>query len=230
MFRTALRNVLAHKARLLMTVLAVMLGVAFVSGTLVFTATASSDAYRASSDRRATSTSPSPSPPKSDRRRRRRPERTSTPAPLTRAGQAPRRRRPPPAGVDGFAAVADTDGKPLGNGTSSPRRQLRPGGGRQGRPLPAVAEARGPTGTHEVALDDAHRRPRAATRSATPCASARQGAVLTTPSAASSAPTTPRSPPAAASTLFDTATAQKLFLEPGHYDEHRTHGRTRHLT
>lgn len=39
MFRTALRNVLAHKARLLMTVLAVMLGVAFVSGTLVFTDT-----------------------------------------------------------------------------------------------------------------------------------------------------------------------------------------------
>lgn len=39
MFRTALRNVLAHKARLLMTVLAVVLGVAFVSGTLVFTGT-----------------------------------------------------------------------------------------------------------------------------------------------------------------------------------------------
>lgn len=39
MFRTALRNVLAHKARLLMTVLAVMLGVAFVSGTLIFTDT-----------------------------------------------------------------------------------------------------------------------------------------------------------------------------------------------
>ncbi|MFG2880283.1 ABC transporter permease [Streptomyces sp. NPDC048337] len=41
MFRTALRNVLAHKARLLMTVLAVVLGVAFVSGTLVFTDTLS---------------------------------------------------------------------------------------------------------------------------------------------------------------------------------------------
>lgn len=39
MFRTALRNVLAHKTRLLMTVLAVMLGVAFVSGTLIFTDT-----------------------------------------------------------------------------------------------------------------------------------------------------------------------------------------------
>lgn len=45
MFRTALRNVLAHKARLLMTVLAVMLGVAFVSGTLVFTDTYA-NAYR----------------------------------------------------------------------------------------------------------------------------------------------------------------------------------------
>ncbi|MET7640358.1 ABC transporter permease [Streptomyces sp. NPDC005438] len=41
MFRTAVRNVLAHKARLLMTVLAVMLGVAFVAGTLVFTSSVS---------------------------------------------------------------------------------------------------------------------------------------------------------------------------------------------
>ncbi|MFF4605823.1 ABC transporter permease [Streptomyces sp. NPDC001339] len=36
MLRTALRNVLAHKARLIMTALAILLGVAFVSGTLVF--------------------------------------------------------------------------------------------------------------------------------------------------------------------------------------------------
>ncbi|GAV45230.1 ABC transporter permease [Streptomyces acidiscabies] len=50
MLRTALRNVLAHKARLLMTVLAVMLGVAFVSGTLVFTDTFE-NAYRAQAAR-----------------------------------------------------------------------------------------------------------------------------------------------------------------------------------
>src|ERR1044072_7955240 len=49
MFRTALRNVFAHKARLLMTVLAVMLGVAFVSGTLVFTNTISSALEKSSS-------------------------------------------------------------------------------------------------------------------------------------------------------------------------------------
>ncbi|NDZ92457.1 ABC transporter, partial [Streptomyces sp. SID10115] len=41
MFRTALRNVLAHKARLLMTALAVVLGVAFAAGSLVFSQTRS---------------------------------------------------------------------------------------------------------------------------------------------------------------------------------------------
>lgn len=46
MLKTALRNALAHKARLLLTVLAVCLGVAFVSGTLVF-ADSSAAAHRA---------------------------------------------------------------------------------------------------------------------------------------------------------------------------------------
>ncbi|MEV7189396.1 FtsX-like permease family protein [Kitasatospora sp. NPDC093102] len=39
MYRTALRNVLAHKGRLLMTALAILLGTAFVSGTLVLSDT-----------------------------------------------------------------------------------------------------------------------------------------------------------------------------------------------
>ncbi|MFF3642654.1 ABC transporter permease [Streptomyces sp. NPDC002564] len=50
MLKTALRNVLAHKARLAMTVLAVCLGVAFVTGTLVF-ADSSAAAYRAAAAR-----------------------------------------------------------------------------------------------------------------------------------------------------------------------------------
>ncbi|MFF7725530.1 ABC transporter permease [Streptomyces sp. NPDC008001] len=50
MLKTALRNVLAHKARLVMTVLAVCLGVAFVSGTLVF-ADSSAAAYRAAASK-----------------------------------------------------------------------------------------------------------------------------------------------------------------------------------
>ncbi|MFD0351319.1 ABC transporter permease [Kitasatospora aburaviensis] len=50
MLKTALRNVLAHKARLLMTVLAVGLGVAFVSGTLVF-ADSTAAAHRAAASK-----------------------------------------------------------------------------------------------------------------------------------------------------------------------------------
>ncbi|QHC22950.1 ABC transporter permease [Streptomyces sp. GS7] len=50
MLRTALRNVLAHKARLVMTVLAVSLGVACVCGTLVF-ADSSAAAYRAAASK-----------------------------------------------------------------------------------------------------------------------------------------------------------------------------------
>ncbi|MGA6158772.1 ABC transporter permease [Stenotrophomonas sp. NPDC087984] len=46
MLRTALRNVIAHKARLIMTVLAVCLGVAFITGSLVF-ADSTTAAYRA---------------------------------------------------------------------------------------------------------------------------------------------------------------------------------------
>ncbi|MCX4524099.1 MULTISPECIES: ABC transporter permease [unclassified Streptomyces] len=50
MLRTALRNVLAAKARLVMTVLAVCLGVAFTCGTLVFADSATA-AYRASASK-----------------------------------------------------------------------------------------------------------------------------------------------------------------------------------
>ncbi|GHC39839.1 ABC transporter permease [Streptomyces cinnamoneus] len=50
MLRTALRNVLAHKARQAMTVLAVCLGVAFVSGTLVF-ADSTAAAHRAAASK-----------------------------------------------------------------------------------------------------------------------------------------------------------------------------------
>ena len=41
MYRTALRNLLSHKLRLMLSGMAVVLGVAFVSGTMVFTDTLS---------------------------------------------------------------------------------------------------------------------------------------------------------------------------------------------
>ncbi|MFE4861187.1 ABC transporter permease [Streptomyces sp. NPDC056670] len=68
MLKTALRNVLAHKARLLMTVLAVCLGVAFVSGTLVFGET-STAAHRAAASANYADTAVriSTKPPRPDR-------------------------------------------------------------------------------------------------------------------------------------------------------------------
>ena len=77
MFRTALRNVFAHKARLLMTVLAVLLGVAFVSGTLVFTNTIS-DAFQKSSAKGFDQVDVAVQP--ADRRRRRRHRRQDAPS------------------------------------------------------------------------------------------------------------------------------------------------------
>lgn len=50
MLKTALRNLLAHKARQIMTLLAVCLGVAFVSGTLVF-ADSTAEAHRAAASK-----------------------------------------------------------------------------------------------------------------------------------------------------------------------------------
>ncbi|GDY76396.1 hypothetical protein SAV31267_058810 [Streptomyces avermitilis] len=118
MFRTALRTVLAHKARLVMTVLAVMLGVAFVSGTLVFTNTIS-DAYQKSSakgfDQVDVAIQAESRQDEGDTIAER-PKLTQ--ALLDKAAEVPG------AGsaigvVNGFTAIADQDGKLVGNGFQS---------------------------------------------------------------------------------------------------------------
>ena len=118
MFRTALRNVLAHKARLLMTVLAVMLGVAFVSGTLVFTNTIS-DAYQKSSakgfDQVDVAVRPEYQDSKGDQVGKT-PELTQ--ALLDRAAKAPGAASATGV-VTGFTAIAGKDGKLLGDGWQS---------------------------------------------------------------------------------------------------------------
>ncbi len=86
--KTSLRNFLAHKGRMALSAVAVLLSVAFVSGTLVFTdtmnttfdklfATTASDVTVSPKGRRPTTRSrrpaaPRPSPPRSWRRSRRR--------------------------------------------------------------------------------------------------------------------------------------------------------------
>lgn len=166
MFRTALRNVLAHKARLLMTVLAVMLGVAFVSGTLVFTNTIS-EAYQKSSakgfdqvDVAVTAKS------REDKGNTIGKSPDLTQALLQKSAGVPGASHAIGV-VSGFTAIADRDGKLIGGGFQSQ------GGNYYGDKDPRypLSEGAAPHGANQVAIDSETARRAWPTRSATPCAS-----------------------------------------------------------
>ncbi|MFI9602627.1 ABC transporter permease [Streptomyces sp. NPDC052043] len=213
MFRTALRTVLAHKARLLMTVLAVMLGVAFVSGTLVFTNTIS-DAFQKSSakgfDHVDVAVQSKFQQGKGDRVGRR-PELTQT--------QLDESARVPGAGsvigvVHGFTAIADKHGKLIGGGFQSR------GGNYWGTKDPRYPLKAGtaPHGEDQVLIDSETAR-RAGYKVGDTIRVSVDGPVLT-PTVVGIFTTDDGNVAAGGSlALFDTATAQKLFGKPGTYDE-----------
>lgn len=216
MFRTALRSVLAHKARLLMTVLAVVLGVAFVSGTLIFTDTSAralTQQFSKSYGNVAVI--------------------ATSPGALFKDGvkegepgisQATIKKIRGLAGVEsvaarvsGFAAIGDRDGKLIGNGWSNTGTNFSPG--KDGKdPLYTFTEGKGPARAGEVALDQD---------------SAKSGGYKTgdTVRVAVNGPTrnytltgifTSHNAQVNASgslVLLDTASAQKLYLQPGYYQQ-----------
>lgn len=216
MFRTALRNVLAHKARLLMTVLAVLLGVAFVSGTLVFTSTIS-DAYQHSSQKGYGDVDVAVEP-----------DRTAGPADepgapdrlsqdlLEKTAAVPGAARVT-GDVSGFAAVAGKDGKLLGDGFSSQGHNYYPGKDGKDSRYP-MRDGRAPQKAGEVALD-AKTADRAGFRVGDtvrlsvdgPVRKEKLTGVFTTDDGNTMA--------GGSLTLFDTATAQKLYAAPGRFDE-----------
>ncbi|MFF5533953.1 ABC transporter permease [Streptomyces cinerochromogenes] len=213
MFRTALRNVLAHKARLLMTVLAVMLGVAFVSGTLVFTNTIS-DAYQKSSakgfDRVDVAVQPEYQDSKGDK--------VGTTPQLTRALLDKAAKVPGAASatgvVTGFTAIADKDGKLVGGDWQSA------GGNYWGAKDPRypLVSGHAPRNSHEVAIDSATAK-RAGYQVGDTVRLSVDGPVLT-PTVSGIFTTDDGNVAAGGSlTLFDTATAQSLFGKKGTYDE-----------
>ncbi|WP_256105282.1 ABC transporter permease [Streptomyces sp. ODS05-4] len=213
MLRTALRNVLAHKARLLMTVLAVMLGVAFVSGTLVFTDTLSA-AFRNQSAKSydgvavAVSSYADPSDAKGDPGVSQ--QTVDKIAALDGVESVTAR-------VNGFAGVADPDGKLIGVGWSNKGANFAPG--KDGEdPAYAFAQGAGPTAAGQVALD----RDTAAkgkyqvgdpVRVATngPVKEYTLSGIFTTDDGGVSA--------GGSLVLFDTPVAQKLYAAPGHYQD-----------
>ncbi|MGW2616374.1 ABC transporter permease [Streptomyces sp. NPDC001500] len=213
MFRTALRNVLAHKARLLMTVLAVMLGVAFVSGTLVFTNTLS-DALQKSSakgfDQVDVAVTAESQPDVGDRI-------VKTPE-LTQALLERTAKTPGAASavgvVTGFTAMADKDGKLIGGGFQSQGGNYW---GTKDDRYPLVS-GRAPSGVNEVVID-AKTAERAGYAVGDTVRLSVDGPVLA-PRITGVFTTDDGNVAAGGSlALFDTASAQKLFGKPGVYDE-----------
>lgn len=210
MFRTALRNVLAHKARLLMTMLAVLLGVAFVVGTLVFTDTVG-NAYKERYLTTLRHVSVQATPPFD--------EKSGEPGTVGEDTLRRLRRLPGVASVtgsvEGFAAVAAKDGHPLGEGNVARAGNYFPqADGKDDRhPL---TTGRAPTGPDEVLVDTS---------------TADQGGykVGDTVRLAIDGPvlhkklvgivrTDDTSGSGGTAVFFDDATAQKLLLKPGQYD------------
>ncbi|MFD9073091.1 ABC transporter permease [Streptomyces lasiicapitis] len=153
MFRTALRNVLAHKARLLMTVLAVMLGVAFVSGTLVFTDTFGS-AYKNKSaksfDHVSVAITPDGGTRDNDGQEAKQPDRL-TDSLLTKAKDLPGAQSVL-GSVSGFTAVADKDGKLVGGEWGTSGSNYFPG--KDGKdPRYDFTEGAAPKSAGDIALD-----------------------------------------------------------------------------
>ncbi|MEU3979719.1 FtsX-like permease family protein [Streptomyces sp. NPDC026672] len=213
MFRTALRTVLAHKARLLMTVLAVMLGVAFVSGTLVFT-NSISEAYQRSSakgfDHVDVAVRPKSQKSEGDRLGST-PELTS--AMLDTSSRVPGAESAVGV-VQGFTAIAGKDGKLIGGGFQSV------GGNYSGDKDPRypLTEGTAPHGEGQVAIDSETARRTGYEVGDTVRVSV-DGPVLT-PTVSGIFTTDDGNVAAGGSlALFDTATAQKLFGKPGTFDE-----------
>ncbi|MDT0548806.1 MULTISPECIES: ABC transporter permease [Streptomyces] len=216
MLRTALRNVLAHKARLMMTVLAVLLGVAFVSGTLVFTDTISS-AYQKSSEKGFSGVDVAIQPDKSD-------DDSGNPgaAPrltqrlLDQAGQVPGTASAIGA-VSGYTAVADKSGDLLGNGFANTGANYYPGADGKD-PRYTLTDGRAPKAAGEVALDSktadrGHYKVGDTVRLSVdgPVRQEKVVGVFTTDDGNVAA--------GGSLVLFDTANAQRLFAKPGEFDE-----------
>ncbi|MYS05779.1 FtsX-like permease family protein [Streptomyces sp. SID6041] len=211
MFRTALRNVLAHKARLLMTVLAVMLGVAFVSGTLVFTDTLG-QAFRNQSAKSYDDVAVAVEMYPSAEEARKTPGLSQQVVDKVAkvdgvASVTPR--------VDGFAGVPDKNGKLIGAGWSNKGTNFAPGEDGKDRAY-SFTSGDGPASDGQVALDKdtadkggykVGDTVRVATNG--PVKEYELSGVFTTEDGAVNA--------GGSLVVFDRAVAQKLYLKPGFF-------------
>ncbi|MFE6504528.1 ABC transporter permease [Kitasatospora sp. NPDC057738] len=219
MFRTALRNVLAHKGRLLMTVLAVMLGTAFVSGTLVFSDTFG-NALRTQNSKSYTDVAVTVA----DREARNlgddHSEQIAGPT-LTEETRARVAAVPGVAEVrgvvGGFAGIADAKGALIGNGFSTTGTNYVPGADGTDPRYPLV-EGRGPKDATEIALDRKTAE-KGGYKVGDTVRVAVNGPVMKLKLTGTLTTNDPRVVAGGSLAAFDTATAQRLYLTPGRYAE-----------
>ncbi|MFF0294465.1 ABC transporter permease [Kitasatospora sp. NPDC004614] len=219
MYRTALRNVLAHKGRLLMTALAVMLGTAFVAGTLVFSDTmgqAVRNSYSKSysdvsvlvSDKWSRSADEGP---KEAGQKKRDALTDATVKDLAALPGAERAR----GVVTGFTAVADKKGNLIGEAWSAQGSNFAPDASGKDPRYP-MAEGRGPKAAGEIALNK-QAADKAGYKVGDKVRVAGNGAAEDTTLTGVFTSDDPQVTSGGSLVLMDTATAQQRLLEPGHY-------------
>ncbi|WP_224284058.1 ABC transporter permease [Streptomyces sp. LS1784] len=225
MFRTALRNVLAHKGRLLMTVLAVMLGTAFVAGTLVFSdtfgnalRTQNSKSYTdiavTVSDREAAGAAAFGHGSGNG-------SGAATGPTLTEETRTKVAALPGAADVrgvvSGFAGIADKKGALIGNGFSTTGTNYVPGADGTDPRYPLV-EGRGPKNATEIALDT-KTAVKGGYKVGDTVRVAVNGPVMQLKLTGTVHTNDPRVVAGGSLAAFDTATAQQLYLSPGRFAE-----------
>ncbi|MFE6054424.1 ABC transporter permease [Kitasatospora sp. NPDC056446] len=220
MFRTALRNVLAHKGRLLMTTLAVMLGTAFVAGTLVFSDTLG-EALRTQNSKSYTDIAVTVSDREAGSRGYDHGGRAATGPALTEETRAKVAALPGAAEargvVSGFAGIADKKGALIGNGFSTTGTNYVPGADGTDPRYP-LAEGRGPKNATEIALDT-KTADKGGYKVGDTVRVAVNGPVMELKLTGTLHTNDPRVTAGGSLAAFDTATAQQLYLSPGRFAE-----------
>ncbi|MEU8912234.1 ABC transporter permease [Streptomyces nigrescens] len=219
MLRTALRNVLAHKARLMMTALAVLLGVAFVAGTLIFSDTVGEAIKKASAKNlsgvavsvQALSDDNAPLVGKDGKRS------TVLDDKLVNTVRALPGVQSVRSHVAGTATLAGPDGIPIGNGWQNLATNFQPDKDGYDARYPLM-QGRGPAAGDEIALDEATAKA-AGHKLGDSVRFATDGPVLTKKLVGIVTTEDPQVTAGGSLALFDTATAQKLYLHPGQFDE-----------
>ncbi|AZS74212.1 ABC transporter [Streptomyces lydicus] len=223
MLRTALRNVLAHKARLMMTALAVLLGVAFVAGTLIFSDTVGEAIKKASTKNlkdvavsvQAGNYAPeAPNVGYEEKDGKRTTALDDKLADRIRALPGVRSVR---SNVTGAATLAGPDGLPVGNGWQNRAVNYQPDNDGKDSRYPML-QGRGPAAGNEIALAESTAEAAGVALGDT-VRFATNGPVLKKKLVGIVASDDPQVTAGGSLALFDTATAQKLYLHPGQFDE-----------